>query len=348
MDSIQSPASDHSSATQAHGNHFGLDTAILDAIAKSSEIVSAERYDNSSWASTGRIQTRSVDGTAHDYFFKIVKGDFAAERVIGEHSCMSELYKAMPSIVPTPRGFGQCLDTDGHYFICDYINITHEQPDPVRLAQRIVELHKTSVSPTGQFGFHVTPYDGKLPLNVAWDSSWESFYTKLLRGVYELDIDTNGIWKELDDAMSITLEKVIPRLLGPLEKDGRFIKPCLIHGDLWEANIGTEQRTGEIYVFDSCAYYAHHEMAVGMWRVDHHRMSSEVYRDEYFKLLAPDEPREEYDDRNRLYAIKERIMYSAHIPGSQARVRALKDMQYLIEKFVNCEDTFQSADILVD
>ncbi|KAI0142651.1 Fructosamine kinase-domain-containing protein [Xylariaceae sp. FL1272] len=339
------PATGHRSGTPAPENQWVLDRAISNAIPKGSVIISAERYDNSAWASTGRVRTRGADGTTHDYFLKIVKGEFAAERVLGEHSCMSELYKTMPSIVPTPHGFGQCLETDGHYFICGYVNITHEQPDPVRLARRVVELHKKSVSPTGQFGFHVTPYDGKLPLEVSWNSSWQSFYTKLLRGVYQLDTEVNGLWEELDDAMTITLEKVIPRLLGPLEQEGRSIKPCLIHGDLWEANIGTEKQTGEIYIFDSCAYYAHHEMAVGMWRVDHHRMNLAVYRNEYFKLFEPDEPKEEYDDRNRLYAIKERIMYSAHIPGSEARVRALEDMRYLIRKFVSFDDMIETIPV---
>ncbi|KAJ5933739.1 hypothetical protein N7454_006068 [Penicillium verhagenii] len=67
-----------------------------------------------------------------------------------------------------------------------------------------------------------------------------------MRDVYKLDVEINGFWKELDDAMQITLEKLIPRLLDPLTADGRSIKPCLIHGDLWESNIGTDPTTGDI------------------------------------------------------------------------------------------------------
>lgn len=248
---------------------------------------------------------------------------------------MSELYKTMPSIVPAPRGSGKCLDSDGYFFLCDYLEIDHRQPDPVKLAERVAALHRLSVSPTGQFGFHVTPYDGKLPLVAKWESDWVSFYGKLLEGVYQLDIDANGHWQKLDDAMEIILDKVVPRLLGRLYEDGRTIKPCLIHGDLWEENIGTDPRTGYIYIFDSCAYYAHHEMAIGMWRVDHHHMKAKEYRNEYFKLFAPDEPITEYDDRNRLYCLKEKIMYSAHVPGTKAREQALDDMLYLIDKFVD-------------
>ncbi|KAI1183963.1 Fructosamine kinase-domain-containing protein [Nemania serpens] len=303
------------------GDKLVLDRAVLNAVAKKSEVLSAERFNNSAWASTARIATRDSHGTTHEYFLKVVEGDHAEQRVLGEYSSMSELYKTMPSIVPTPRAFGPCLDSDGYFFLCDYLEIDHRPPDAEKLAKKIAELHRTSVSPTGQFGFHVTTYDGKLPLDVGWEDSWVIFYTKLLQGVYRHDLAVNGLWKELDDAMVITIDKIVPRLLGPLEEDGRSVRPCLIHGDLWEGNIGTDSRTGDIYIFDSCSYYAHHEMAIEMWRVDHHKMKAEKYQNAYFKLFKSDEPMGEWEDRNCLYAIKERIMYSAHIPGSK---RALK------------------------
>lgn len=136
----------------------------------------------------------------------------------------------------------------------------------------------------------------------------------------------------------------MPRLLNRLVEDGRSVKPCLIHGDLHEQNIGTELRTGNLFIFDSCAYYAHHEMAMGMWRVDHHHMKAREYRREYFKNYPPDEPQEEADDRNRLYAVKEKIMYSAHVPGSKSRAQALENMRYLIDKYVDYDDSEEDGD----
>jgi protein-ribulosamine 3-kinase len=55
----------------------------------------------------------------------------------------------------------------------------------------------------------------------------------------------------LDNLAKKIFSHVIPRLIGNLERDGRSIKPCLIHGDLWEGNIGTVQETGDIYIYDS-------------------------------------------------------------------------------------------------
>jgi fructosamine-3-kinase len=154
-----------------------------------------------------------------------------------------------------------------------------------------------------------------------------------MRGVYELDVTVNGLWQELDDAMTITFEKLIPRLLDPLTAEGRTIKPCLIHGDLWESNIGTDKHTEEIYIYDACAYYAHHEKDVGIWRCRHHKMYQSHYRDEYFKNFEPSEPVQEFDDRNRLYSVETLLINSAHYPGSETRSLALNELNWLINKY---------------
>ena len=71
-------------------------------------------------------------------------------------------------------------------------------------------------------------------------------------------------------------EDLTPRLLGALEYHGPKIKPCLIHGNLWDGNIGTDYHTGNLYIFDGASYYVHKEMELGIWRTDHHEMKSKV------------------------------------------------------------------------
>ncbi|KAI3323756.1 hypothetical protein HD806DRAFT_495526 [Xylariaceae sp. AK1471] len=65
-----------------------------------------------------------------------------------------------------------------------------------------------------------------------------------MQGVRKTDTDVNRHWEEPDEVMTATLDQLIPRLLDPLTAEGRSIKPRLIHGDLWEANIGTDVQTG--------------------------------------------------------------------------------------------------------
>ncbi|KFZ10263.1 hypothetical protein V502_08232 [Pseudogymnoascus sp. VKM F-4520 (FW-2644)] len=208
-------------------------------------------------------------------------------------------------------------------------------PEPIKLAKLIADLHKTSVSPTGKFGFHLPTYDGWQPQEVGqWDDSWTSCFSRLLKGLWELDARINGHWAELDAAMENTIAKVIPRLIGILERDGGSIKPCLIHGDLWESNIGTDARTGNIYIFDAAVYYAHNEMEIGIWRVKHHKMKDGGYRQEYAEQFKESEPAEEWDDRLKLYGVKTKLMYSAGVPeGADIRQKALEDLRDLIAKY---------------
>lgn len=147
---------------------------------------------------------------------------------------MSELYSTVPTLVPKPHSWGKLIapSPPTYFFLCEFVNISDRLPDPAVVGARLAELHRTSVSPTGKFGFHVSTFDGKLPQVVDWDSSWPNFFAKLIAGISKLDIEVNGPWKELQDVLDRVISHVIPRMLGALEWGGRKIKPCLIHGDV--------------------------------------------------------------------------------------------------------------------
>ncbi|KAK6836285.1 hypothetical protein PG987_006780 [Apiospora arundinis] len=65
----------------------------------------------------------------------------------------------------------------------------------------------------------------------------------------------------------------------------------------------------------------------------HHKMTDEKYRREYFKHYPPSEPREEADDRNRLYSVQTRISTSLDFPGLKMREQIMADLNYLIDKY---------------
>jgi protein-ribulosamine 3-kinase len=54
----------------------------------------------------------------------------------------------------------------------------------------------------------------------------------MLTAIIKLDEERNGEWPEFKVYCDLVLEVVLPRLLRPLQSDGRSIKPCLVHGDL--------------------------------------------------------------------------------------------------------------------
>lgn len=55
------------------------------------------------------------------------------------------------------------------------------------------------------------------------------------------------------------MTKIIPRLLRPLESEGRTLTPCIVHGDLWDGNASVDVNTGHPMIFDGTPLYAHNE-----------------------------------------------------------------------------------------
>jgi len=110
-----------------------------------------------------------------------------------------------------------------------------KQPaSPTKLAAGLANLHKESVSPTGKFGFHMVTCHAKIAQAVdTWEDSWCTLYTGHLGHVMNLAKPIVQ-WPEFDVVCKLTLEKVVPRLLLPLQSEGRVLKPCLIHGDCWD------------------------------------------------------------------------------------------------------------------
>lgn len=140
----------------------------------------------------------------------------------------------------------------------------------------------------------------------------------------DLDFETNGYWEELDRLEKRLISHVIPRLLDALQSEGRSIKPSLIHGDLWEGNTGTSFKDGNVYLFDSAAYYAHSEMETGDWRCYYNKIAKDdVYTKTYLRHNPPSEPEEEWEDRNRLYSVYFNVIYSVNHESEGTAVRQL-------------------------
>ena len=139
------------------------------------------------------------------------------------------------------------------------------------------------------------------------------------------DLRINGPWPELAQVGATTISRVIPRLIGALEREGRNVKPCLIHADLWEGNTGTSLETGDIILFDASSYYAHNEMEIGDWRCPYNKIHSEVYTETYLRHYGMSEPIEEWDHRNRMYSVYYNIMYSVN-HGLEGRSVPVSDM----------------------
>jgi fructosamine-3-kinase len=227
-------------------------------------VVSIKTHGTSFWASTGRIDVSLTDGTRQSFFIKTLSIDHSKDMVVGEYESMNAIHNVLPGFVPKPVAWGTCeAKPNTHFLICEFREMTTDMPEPNKFAALLAGVHQKSQSPTGKFGFHVTTYAGNLPQYVGWEDSWQAFFTKSLRRALSLEMERKGPSEELDILIPVLFDKVIPRLLSPLESEGRKVKPSLVHGDLWYANSGIDVATGQPLVFDACCFFAHNECMFG-------------------------------------------------------------------------------------
>lgn len=128
-------------------------------------------------------------------------------------------------------------------------------------------MHTKVISPNGMFGYPIVTGRGTADREEHWSRSWAARFTHMLKDLIKMDNQVNGVWSEYDAACERLISRVIPRLLGALQSDGREIHPVLVHGDLWEGNVAKDMGTGEIVIFDNDeCMYAHNEMEFSTWR----------------------------------------------------------------------------------
>lgn len=214
----------------------------------------------------------------------------------GEFESLKALNSVSPDLVPLPHAWGKfhaksSSDADTYFLLTEFREVGEQPPNAVKFTARLAELHKKSKSPTGKFGFHVTTCHAKLPqITDCWEDSWAVLYRKQLENMIRMDKEKHGEWPEFSRICDLILNIVIPRLLEPLQSDGRTIKPCLVHGDLWDENTATDMDTGEPFIFDAGSFYGHNEYEIGNWRAARHRLSDKMYVRNYKRNFPASEP----------------------------------------------------------
>lgn len=184
----------------------------------------------------------------------MARGEYESQKALAEH---------LPDNVAIPLAHGTFeLDGSKSFFLTPFRELKDRVPDPVQLTKVLEKLHKSSASPTGKFGFHVQTFNGVVPLINDWCDTWEEWFSRQFRSDIAWQRSIAGPDPEFDKVADEFFEKVIPRLLRPLETGGRSIKPTLVHGDIWHGNCQIDSTTQQVILFDSCCCYAHNECKV--------------------------------------------------------------------------------------
>lgn len=178
-----------------------------------------------------------------------------------EYEGQKALYVIIPDHVVQLVAWGYFKDNKTRsWFLAHFRRLKQATPSNTALDSIMRKLRTTTQSPTGKFGFHVTPFYGPLPMIANWTDNCEEFWTREFRANLQYTQRMLGNDPELLEVSKEFIVKVVPRLLRPLQTGGRNIKPSLCHGDLWDKNIEWDDDTKKFVIFDSCPFYGHHEI----------------------------------------------------------------------------------------
>ncbi|KAI1660619.1 NADP-dependent oxidoreductase domain-containing protein [Daldinia decipiens] len=248
-----------------------------------------------------------------DYFMKVSIGHHGREALKGEFESTLAIYNITPDFCPKPIAWGTfASDPTSHFYICKFYDFVEG------------------------FGFHCVTYNGNLPQDNSWFDSWEAFFANGLRHVLRIREERAGPDADLDSLLPTLFNRIIPRLLRPLESDGRKILPSLVHGDLWYGNAGiVDEGTEEGIVYDPASFWAHNEYELGNWRPERNKFTRRYFK-AYHSHIPKSEPQEDYDDRNALYSLRFNLHAAAMFPHQGTFLQmAVDEIRRLTQQYVS-------------
>ena len=76
--------------------------------------------------------------------------------VSGEFASMKLLHDTAQHLTPAPIAWGTYdANPNIHFFLCEFVDMTEDIPDPQALGKGLAELHMKGLSPNGKYGFSV-------------------------------------------------------------------------------------------------------------------------------------------------------------------------------------------------
>lgn len=239
-----------------------IDDNVRDILPKGTQFHGTSPSGASYWARAARIEATDENGEEASFYLKVHGSEHAKDMAYSEYASMKAFYDIMPEMVAEPMGWGSYKDEpDVYFFVCRYEELTGDIPSPDDFPELMAEFHKRSeqVGKSGEFGYDVISWGGTNPVRYPISSSWEECFTKCMEFTFAMEQETHGSDEEWDDLREKIMTKVIPRLLRPLETEGRSVKPALCHGNLWDGNTSVDASTGVPRIFDVNPTWGHNE-----------------------------------------------------------------------------------------
>ena len=248
---------------------------------------------------------------------------------------MKAIHDIVPYLVPKPVAWGTLSqDQNLHFVISDFAESDAQFVNNSRLAAAVADLHRKSAAPGMKFGFHVSTFVGHLAQNNRATDTWEECFSNNFRQfsdqVRDIEGFNNAEFATLSETM---LSKVIPRLLRPMEINGRTVTPVLLHGNLLLENTSTSLKTHGPIIFNPSTFYGHNEYEVRELVLG--KFGAE-FLEAYQAFIPPSEPKCDFVDRMALYGLSTMLHQSClHPTDKNVREMLVEGMKALVKKFLN-------------
>lgn len=194
-------------------------------------------------------QSFTVYNNKQRFFIKVNKADMAAmfeQEAYALKAINSTNAIACPNVI--------CLGSTGSlsYLVLEYLTIDKsQQSNWYQYGQELAQMHEAAVH--GQFGWQEDNFIGVTPQSNQWQSNWRSFFAEQRIG-----------WQlQLLREKSIKLGN-IDHIVDACHKGllHHKVLPSLVHGDLWQGNMGFCE--GKPLIFDPASYYGDREVDIAM------------------------------------------------------------------------------------
>ncbi|KAF2759864.1 hypothetical protein EJ05DRAFT_484762 [Pseudovirgaria hyperparasitica] len=309
-----------------------IDANIAASLPEGVDVIWVSTYGATHWSISTKIDT-IVNGEEKSFFLKEYRDVNAEAMVKAEYESTAALYAISPQNVPEPIGYGSfASDAQRFFYVQVFCDMNEDLPEVDNFVTVLSKFHAKQ-SPDGQFGFHITTFQGNIPQNNSWTHTWEEYFARGLQDMIDRERSIQGSDPEMTELSAKLMSHVVPRLLRPMETAGKRIKPVLLHGDLWHGNVSIDNVSGDPIFYDAGSFYGHGEYDAGPWRATRYRFDKTHLR-AYHKLVDISEPVEDHDDRNALYALKNDLLVSCCWKNTKStRQLAINEMRRLVTKY---------------
>ena len=144
------------------------------------------------------------------------------------------------------------LSLDKSFLVLDYIEFNKAKPVLwYQLGQQLAQMHYETQH--GQFGWQHDNFIGNTIQPNHWSSNWTTFFANQ-RIAWQLQLlsERSIILGDIDHISQVCHDALLHHQ----------VKPCLVHGDLWQGNTGFTH--DKAMIFDPACYYGDREVDIAM------------------------------------------------------------------------------------